>query len=107
VLQEVGVYHYRHPLENAEQYRAARERISEQLRAMARGGQAIEASSTWTVNNSAAQGRAMVRDLSKLMLRAYNAEAENCVRTMRAGNLSVAVKRLEKAVWASPSSASS
>jgi hypothetical protein len=67
---------------------------------MARGGQAIEASSTWTVNNSAAQGRAMVRDLSKLMLRAYNAEADNCVRTMRAGNLAVAVKRLEKAVWA-------
>jgi hypothetical protein len=100
VLQEVGVYQYRHPLENAEQYRAARERISEQIKAMARGGQAIEASSTWTVNNSAAQGRAMVRDLSKLMLRAYNAEAENCMRTMRAGNLSVAVKRLEKAVWA-------
>jgi hypothetical protein len=100
VLQEVGVYQYRHPLENAEQYKAARERISEQIKAMARDGQAIEASSTWTVNNSAAQGRAMVRDLSKLMLRAYNSEAENCVRTMRAGNLSVAVKRLEKAVWA-------
>ena len=100
VLQEVGVYQYRHPLENAEQYKAARERISEQIKAMVRNGQAIEAATSWTVNNSAAQGRAMVRDLSKLMLRAYNAEAENCVRTMRAGNLSVAVKRLEKAVWA-------
>jgi len=100
VLQEVGVYQYRHPLENAEQYKAARERLSEQIKAMARDGRAIEAATSWTVNNSAAQGRAMVRDLSKLMLRAYNAEAENCVRTMRAGNLSVAVKRLEKAVWA-------
>jgi hypothetical protein len=99
-LQEVGVYQYRHPLENAEQYKVARERVSEQIKAMARDGRAIEASSTWTVNNSGAQGRAMVRDLSKLMLRAYNAEAENCVRTMRAGNLTVAVKRLEKAVWA-------
>jgi Domain of unknown function (DUF4041) len=67
---------------------------------MARDGRAIEAASTWTVNNSVTQGRAMVRDLSKLMLRAYNAEAENCARTMRAGNLSVVVKRLEKAVWA-------
>jgi Domain of unknown function (DUF4041)/T5orf172 domain len=100
VLQEVGVYQYRHPLENAEQYKAARERISEQIKAMARDSQAIESAQSWTVNNSAAQGRAMVRDLSKLMLRAYNAEAENCVRTMRAGNLAVAVKRLEKAVWA-------
>jgi hypothetical protein len=100
VLQEVGVYQYRHPLENAERYRAALDRLREQIKVTARDGRAIEASSTWTVNNSAAQGRAMVRDLSKLMLRAYNAEAENCVRTMRAGNLSVAVKRLEKAVWA-------
>jgi hypothetical protein len=99
-LQEVGVYQYRHPLANAEQYKAARERVTEQIKAMARDGKAIEAASSWTVNNSAAQGRAMVRDLSKLMLRAYNAEAENCVRTMRAGNLSVAVKRLEKSVWA-------
>ena len=100
VLQEVGVYQYRHPLENAEQYKAAREQVAEQVKAMVRNGAAIEASTSWTVNNSAVQGRAMVRDLSKLMLRAYNAEAENCVRTLRAGNLSVAMKRLEKAVWA-------
>ena len=28
----------------------------------------------------------MTNDLAKLMLRAYNAEAENVVRTLRAGN---------------------
>lgn len=100
VLQEVGVYQYHHPLENADQYKAALARLSEQIKSMARSGHAIEAATSWTVNNSAAEGRAMVRDLSKLMLRAYNAEAENCARTMRAGNLPVAVKRLEKAVWA-------
>ncbi|WP_020543214.1 DUF4041 domain-containing protein [Nonomuraea coxensis] len=30
---------------------------------------------------AAAEGRKMVRDFSKLMLRAYNAEADNCVRS--------------------------
>jgi len=42
----------------------------------------------------------MVADFSKLMLRAYNAEAENCVRTVRAGSVTAAVQRLERAVTA-------
>ena len=40
----------------------------------------------------------MVADLSKLMLRAYNAEADNCVRSLRSGNISTAKKRLENAM---------
>jgi DNA-binding transcriptional regulator WhiA len=45
-------------------------------------------------NNSAAKGRKFVNDMSKLLLRAYNAEAENCIKTVRAGNLDAAQKRL-------------
>ncbi|MET8388087.1 DUF4041 domain-containing protein [Streptosporangium canum] len=55
-------------------------------------------STDWRVNGSAAEERRMVRDFSKLMLRAYNAEADNCVRTMRPYKLQSAVDRLEKAV---------
>ena len=51
-------------------------------------------------NNSLAQGRRMVTDFSKLMLRAYNAEADNCVRTVRAGSVSTAIDRLNRAVSA-------
>jgi hypothetical protein len=36
----------------------------------------------------------MTAELAKLMLRAYNAEAENCVRYVKAGNLASAEKRL-------------
>jgi hypothetical protein len=42
----------------------------------------------------------MLSDLSKLMLRAYNAEADNCVRSLRAGNITTAKRRLESAVAA-------
>ena len=42
----------------------------------------------------------MVGDLSKLMLRAYNAEADNCVRSLRSGNAVTAKKRLERAMQA-------
>jgi hypothetical protein len=42
----------------------------------------------------------MVADFSRLMLRAYNAEADNCVRTLRSGNIQTAQRRLESAVTA-------
>ncbi len=100
VLQEVGIYNYHHPLENAEQYRPRLSAIEQSIKVMVKGGDAILASDMFTYNNSLAKGRKMTADLSKLMLRAYNAEADNCVRALRAGNIATAKKRLDRAVQA-------
>lgn len=100
VLQEVGIYRYHHPLENAVAYRGRLDAIEEQMKEFVRSGRAILASDMFTFNNSLARGRKMVADLSKLMLRAYNAEADNCVRSLRAGNALTAKKRLEAAIEA-------
>jgi hypothetical protein len=59
-------------------------------------GGAVTASTNWTVNGSLPQGRAMVRDFSKLLLRAYNAEADNLVRGLKPYKLDAAVERLTK-----------
>lgn len=98
VLQEVGIYDYHHPLENAEQFRTRLDDINQGIKEMVKAGEAILASDMFTYNNSLAMGRKMTNDLSKLMLRAYNAEADNCVRTLRAGNVVTAKKRLDRAV---------
>ena len=58
-------------------------------------GTAIVASNMFTFDNSLAKGRRMTADLSKLMLRAYNAEADNSIRSLRVGNVVTAKKRLE------------
>lgn len=97
LLQESGVYHYTHPLSDAVAYQRELERIDEQIKEMNRkDGGAILASTNWTVNNSAAEGRKMIRDYSKLMLRAFNAEADNLVRTLKPYKLGAAVDRLRK-----------
>jgi hypothetical protein len=49
------------------------------------------------MNGLASEGRRTVRDFSKLMLRAYNAEADNLVRTMRPYRLASATECLGKA----------
>jgi hypothetical protein len=97
VLQEVGIYTYRHRLDDAVAYRDRLTALQEEMRAAVKEGTAIVASDMFSYNNSLAKGRKMTADFGKLMLRAYNAEADICVRTIRAGNLATGVKRLEKA----------
>lgn len=100
ILQEIGVYRYRHPLQDSVAYKDALARLQSQTKAMAqRSGGAITATTNWQVNGSSAQGRKMVGDFSKLMLRAYNAEADNLVRGMRPYKLSTAIDRLDKVAF--------
>jgi hypothetical protein len=97
LLQEAGVYDYRHPLTDVVAYEQELAALQDQIKAMTRkDGGAVLAASTWTVNGSAAQGRMMIRDYSKLMLRAFNAEADNLVRTLKPYKLTAAIERLEK-----------
>jgi hypothetical protein len=97
LLQEAGIYRYKHPLTDAVAYQKELASIEDQIKAMARkDGGAVLATTSWTVNGSAAQGRTMVRDFSKLMLRAFNAEADNLVRGLKPYKLAAAIDRLTK-----------
>ena len=98
LLQQVGIYEYHHPLENADAYKSRLTDIRDRIKDSVRTRSAIEASDRFAYNNSLAQGRKMTGDFSKLMLRAYNAEADNCVRSLRAGSIAAAIKRLNGSV---------
>jgi hypothetical protein len=95
VLQEVGIYRYHHPLENAAAFRDRLDELGARIAEVVRAGRAIEKSNLFTFDNSLAKGRKMTNDLAKLMLRAYNAEADNAIRALRVGNVVTAKKRLE------------
>jgi hypothetical protein len=98
ILQEVGIYRYHHPLENSEEYRDQIGALQERIKDSVKSGHAILVSNMFTFDNSLAKGRKMTSDFSKLMLRAYNSEADNCVRSLRAGNVITAKNRLEASV---------
>ncbi|MFO1400000.1 MAG: DUF4041 domain-containing protein [Steroidobacteraceae bacterium] len=95
VLQNVGVYRYHHPLENAVAFKERLDAIWGRIAEMIKSDAAIEKSNMFTFDGSLAKGRRMSSDLARLMLRAYNAEADNVVRSLRAGNVEVAIRRLE------------
>jgi len=96
LLQEAGIYEFRHRLADAVAYKAALQRLKDSIKISAKNNHAITAATDWTVNGSTIEGQRMIRDFSKLMLRAYNAEADNCVRSMRPYRLDSAKDRLTK-----------
>ncbi|MGY0020979.1 DUF4041 domain-containing protein [Streptomyces sp. YJ-C3] len=96
MLQEAGIYTYRHPLADALAYKARLDDLKSRYQQLARNDRAVLGNQNWMVDGSAAKGRKMVRDFSKLMLRAYNAEADNAVRGMKPHRLGSLVDRLTK-----------
>lgn len=97
MLQEVGVYQYTSILDTAEGYseKIAEIRTSIKDRNITNGG-AITAAQGWTVNGSTAEGAKMVKEFSKLMLRAYNGEVDDAIRTLKPFKLQAAVDRVNK-----------
>jgi len=93
-LQEYGLFDFENPAESSVALATELESVRSEIKRLVRAGDATVATSNFTFNNSAAKGRKFVNDMSKLLLRAYNAEAENCIKTVRAGNLDAAQKRL-------------
>lgn len=96
-LQEVGLFDYEHPAQTSASLAAQLEQVRYEIKNRIRDKRAVTAAPKFLFNNSEAQGRKFVSDMSKVLLRAYNAEAENAVKTTRAGNLAVAQKRLTTA----------
>lgn len=72
-LVGVGIYRYRHRLDDAIAYKARLERLRDRVKAAASSGGAVTGSTNWAVKNSLAQGRKPVDEVSNPMLRAYHA----------------------------------
>jgi hypothetical protein len=84
-------------LTDAVAYERQLERLTDSVKQMTKAnGGAVLTATDWTVNGSVPEGRAMLRDFSKLILRAFNAEADNLVRGLKPYKLSAAIERLEK-----------
>jgi stress response protein SCP2 len=96
LLQEAGVYEYAHPLESAVAYKDRLAALRADIKSAVTGRRAVTGSVDWRVNGSRSQGAKMVKDFSTLMLRAYNAEADNCVRTVKPHTVRTVRLRLDK-----------
>ena len=97
-LQALGIYEYNHPLDDVPSYKERIDDLQNRIKMSAKNGDAISYSEYFAFNGSYREGQQLSRDLGRLMLRAYNAEAENCISRMRNGNFKSATNRLQASV---------
>lgn len=96
-VQEFALYDFEHPAEASVTLEAQLSAVRVEIKNCVAGKRATTAVSNFLFNNSAAKGRTFINEMSKMMLGAYNAEVENAIKAVRAGGLSTAKARVEKA----------
>ena len=57
---------------------------------------AVTGATDWTVNGNATQGRKMVSDTQKLLLRAFNGECDELVAKVKYNNFEASIDRINK-----------
>ena len=97
MLQEVGIYQYSTILDSTVGYSELIKGLEAKIkeRNISNGG-AITAAQGWSVNGSATEGAKMIKEFSKLMLRAYNGEVDDALRTLKPYKVDAAIDRLNK-----------
>ena len=94
LFQEFGLYQPTYSFCNAEEYKCRLDQIREQQKQMIKAGTAVVGNMNWTVNGSQSQGKKMVKDMQKLLLRAFNGECDEVVSKVKYSNFEQSKKRI-------------
>lgn len=94
LLQSFGVYTPRYSLMNSDEYRERLTDVRTKQKDMIKAKTAVTGNPNWTVNDSASQGRKMVADMQKLLLRAFNSECDDTIEHVKYSNIDSSEKRI-------------
>lgn len=96
LVQNFGLYKPRFNFANALIYKDKLELIRKHQKQLIKDGKAVTGSSTITYNDSLAKGQKMVRDMQKLLLRAFNNECDDIISKVKYSNYDLSLKRLNQ-----------
>jgi hypothetical protein len=97
LLQSFGFYTPKYDFENSEIYKLKLEQIRNQQETMVKAQKAAYCTQSWTVNNSEKEGKQMVKDYVKLILRSFNNECDASIINVKFNNIDSIVKKITKA----------
>jgi hypothetical protein len=97
LLQSFGLYEPLYALRNSDEYRDRLDEIRAKQAAMVKAGEAAHCPTGWQVNNSKKEGERMIRDYSKLIVRAFNNECDAATTAVKFNNIASVEKRIQKA----------
>lgn len=95
-IQSFGFYKPRYGFESSDQYAHRLEEVRGQQQEMLKAERAARCEKTFAIDGSVKKGAAMVRDHSKLMLRAFNGESDAAIAKVKHDNVTSLKTRVEK-----------
>ena len=87
LVEEFGLYRPRFDFADSTHYKDALDRCRRKQKEAVKSFSKAADKTSWTVNGSASKGKAMVREISKLLMMAYNGECDEIVRKVKATNV--------------------
>ena len=97
LYQSFGLYTPRYDLAKADDYKVRLVEIREKQKQMIKDKTAVTGKTGWVVNGSEAQGRKMVSDMQKLLLRAFNNECDDIISNVTYANIDMSEKKIVSA----------
>ncbi len=95
-LQSYSMYRPTYVFANSDLYKDRLKACRDAQKTLIKNGQACFGDMSWTVNGNAAQGRKMVKDMQKLLLRAFNVECDEIVDHVSVANFPKSKERISK-----------
>lgn len=96
LFETFALYKPKFTFQSSDAYKVRLDLCREKQKQLIKDGKAVDASDSWTVNNSKSEGKKMVNDMKKLLLRSFNNECDYCVDNVKFNNMEVNEKRIEK-----------
>lgn len=100
LVQEFGLYTPRYDFINSEEYKAKLTNIRNQQKECIKNDTALSGNPNWTVNKSVAQGKKMIKDMQKLLLRAFNSECDETIGKIKYNNIDTSIKKINASATA-------
>lgn len=94
LVQEFALYRPTYQFTKSEQYKKKLDKIRQDQKEMIKDGCAVSGNMNWVVNGSNAQGKRFVKNIQKLLLRAFNSECDELIDKVKYSNYDLSVKRL-------------
>lgn len=95
-FQDFGLYTPRYTFTTSDEYKKRLDKIRLEQKDLIKNDKAITASENWTLDGSKVKGKAMIKSMKKLFLRAFNADCEDVISKVKYNNLDMSLKKIEK-----------
>ena len=96
LLESFALYQPKFKLTASHEYKTRLDACRERQKTMVKGGIAATGNLEWQVNGSKVEGRKLVNDMMKLVIRSFNNECDFCVDNVKFDNIELGEKRIRQ-----------